>query len=164
MKEREAAAAEDALKISGDDRAVLRENERLKAEIQPEEYAGILELNRWRIAMGLNAVRIDTKLCEASRDHSKDMNERGFFAHDSPVPGKENPWKRAKLAGTTAGAENIYSGGSDSHGANMGWFYSPVTTKTCSADTGASAWATTEEVDPDVRRVADRRAIRNLVG
>ncbi len=53
------------------------------------------------------------------------MKEKGFFAHDSPVPGKATPWARAKLAGTSASAENIYSGGSDPKGANRGWFFSP---------------------------------------
>ena len=65
------------------------------------------------------------ELCDAARDHSKDMSEKNFFAHESPVKGKTTPWDRAANFGTTASGENIYAGSTDPHGANTGWFYSP---------------------------------------
>ena len=75
--------------------------------------------------VGLNALVLDPKLCAAARDHSKDMAEKGFFAHESPVPGKKTPWDRAKNFGTTASGENIFMGSNDPHAAITGWFYSP---------------------------------------
>ena len=95
------------------------------ASVPEVEAEGVYDLNIMRILAGLNALVLDPKLCEASRDHSKDMEEKGFFAHESPVPGKKTPWIRAKLVGTTASAENIAAGQSSPQGANMAWFYSP---------------------------------------
>jgi uncharacterized protein YkwD len=93
---------------------------------QPSDTLSSLQQAEQKVAyVGLNALVLDPKLCTASRDHSQDMKEKNFFAHNSPVPGKESPWQRAKLAGTTASAENIYSGGSNPSGANKGWFFSP---------------------------------------
>jgi uncharacterized protein YkwD len=125
LEEAESTASKAAMQFDSADRAVMVENARMKDQILPEEYRGIAELNVMRIALGLKALRIDPKLCEAGRDHSTDMSEKGFFAHESPVPGKKTPWDRAKRAGTTASAENIYAGSENPHAANMGWFYSP---------------------------------------
>ena len=94
-------------------------------EVPAEEARGIEECNLLRLYVGLGALELDPKLCEAARDHSKDMAQQGFFAHESPVPGKKTPWDRAAKAGTTASGENIYMGSTNSHSANMGWFYSP---------------------------------------
>lgn len=104
--------------------SVLRANAALKSEVPRDEYDGILELNHWRIALGLNPLLIDPKLCDAARDHSEDMAKLGFFAHESPVEGKKTPWDRAKNFGTSGRAENIAINGSTS-GANQAWFYSP---------------------------------------
>jgi uncharacterized protein YkwD len=75
--------------------------------------------------LGLAPVLIDPKLHLAARDHSKDMAEKKFFAHDSPVSGKKSPWDRAKRAGTSANAENIFMGNSSPEAANRSWFLSP---------------------------------------
>jgi uncharacterized protein YkwD len=52
------------------------------------------------------------------------MKEHNFFSHTSPVPGKRTVGNRAKLAGTSATAENILRGGVDGPGAFWGWFSS----------------------------------------
>ena len=110
----------DGLKILEKNRKTVEDE-----EVPAEEARGIEECNLLRLYVGLGALELDPKLCEAARDHSKDMAEQGFFAHESPVPGKKTPWDRAAKAGTTASGENIYAGSPDSHSANMGWFYSP---------------------------------------
>jgi len=114
----------DSRKMDSENQSVLVKNEEMKSQVPRAEYEGILEVNQWRIAAGLNALLIDTKLCEAARDHSKDMADLGFFAHDSPVEGKKRPWDRAKKFGTTAHAENIAINSSP-QGANQAWFHSP---------------------------------------
>ena len=96
-----------------------------KNAVPADEAAGILDLNEMRMLCGLDPVLIDPKLHNAARDHSKDMATKNFFAHESPVPGKKSPWDRAKLAGTTASAENIFAGDQSPKGANGGWFHSP---------------------------------------
>ena len=107
--------------------AILRQNERIAetAMVPIEEARAVRDLNQYRMLIGLTPCVLDPQLCEASRSHSRDMAERNFFAHQSPISGRETPWKRAKLAGTTANAENIYKGSADGAKANKSWWYSP---------------------------------------
>lgn len=107
------------------DGEILIANRIHDGELDSEEAAGILDLNLLRVRLGLHALSIDLKLCNAARDHSKDMRELGFFAHESPVEGKRTPWDRAARAGTGASAENIAFGQSTGASANEGWWYSP---------------------------------------
>ncbi len=110
----------DGLRIMEDNLKVAR-----KEELPENERIGIEDLNLMRLLVGQNALRIDLKLCEAARGHSEDMKTVGFFAHDSPVPGKATPSARAAKAGTSGGGENIYMGSTSPLAANKGWFYSP---------------------------------------
>ncbi len=104
---------------------VLAENAKLAAQIDPREVAGMQALDAMRIMCGLNPLLYDVLLCEAARGHSADMDSGGFFSHDSPVPGKATPWDRARLAGTTASGENIYTGSGSPVDALKAWFLSP---------------------------------------
>lgn len=96
-----------------------------KAEVPEPERIGVADANLMRLLAGYDALEIDPKLCASGRDHSKDMATLGFFAHESPVPGKKTPFIRAKNFGTSASGENIYMGSTDPKSANLGWFYSP---------------------------------------
>jgi uncharacterized protein YkwD len=53
------------------------------------------------------------------------METLKFFAHESEVPGKREPWDRARNFGTTADGENIFMGVPDGNRANLAWFHSP---------------------------------------
>lgn len=112
---------------SRDDRRVLADNETIaaKEEIPAAEAEGIRDANRIRVLAGLPALALDPKLCLAARNHSTDMVNQNFFAHESPVPGRKTPWDRAAQAGTTASAENIAAGQSTGPDANRAWFLSP---------------------------------------
>ena len=120
-------AAEEISGLDRDGLKILLANEKIakEQEIPAAEAKGIAECNLWRLLLGMQACVLDPKLCEAARGHSADMAEKGFFAHESPIPGKTSPWDRAAMAGTSASGENIYMGSTDPHGANEGWFYSP---------------------------------------
>ena len=96
-----------------------------KAKIPADEREGAREVNEWRLLLGLNALVIDPKLCNACRGHSEDMNKHKFFAHESPIPGKRTPGDRAAKEGTGWAGENIYMGNSSPKAANKGWFFSP---------------------------------------
>lgn len=115
------------LALAKDDPArwTILDNVPLEAKLDPEEAAGLRRLNRILLLAGEAPVRIDTALCTAARDHCKDMATLGFFGHDSPVPGKASPWDRAKLAGSSANAENINVGVDTGAGAIAGWWHSP---------------------------------------
>jgi uncharacterized protein YkwD len=123
-----------ATPMSKSDKEALLGNRPLDPQLDPEEAAGILDLNLLRIRLGLRALTIDLKLCNAARDHSHDMRTLGFFAHESPVEGKHTPWDRAARAGTSASAENIAGGQTTGAGANEGWWYSPGHHKNMTGD------------------------------
>ncbi|MFM7283121.1 MAG: CAP domain-containing protein [Planctomycetia bacterium] len=118
-----------AMPMSAGDRRVLLENRAMESapdlKLDPEVGLGVLDLNRLRILLGSNALRIDPKLCVASQGHSEDMQRLGFFAHESPVEGKRTPGDRAAKAGTSGGAENIARGQRTAKSANQAWWYSP---------------------------------------
>lgn len=125
LKDQEALSALLALAKNDAKRKVLLANADLAARLDPEEARGIRDLNRMRLLLGLKPLRIDVALCDAARDHAKDMVTLKFFAHNSPVPGKASPWDRAKRFGTSAGAENIAAGASTGPDTNQQWFHSP---------------------------------------
>ncbi len=106
-------------------REILEENEKIARELPPDEVAGMRALNAMRILCGLMPLRIDPKLVAVARGHSQDMAVHGFFAHESPLPGKKTPQDRAKLGGTTASGENIYVGSNVTKDAIRAWFLSP---------------------------------------
>jgi len=116
--------------LSGLDRnglRVMKANRKIaEAEMVPEaERLGVEELNQMRLLIGLGALVLDPKLCEASRGHSEDMANMNFFSHTSPVRGKESFGQRAALCGTSSSGENIFMGSTKPSSANRGWFRSP---------------------------------------
>jgi uncharacterized protein YkwD len=125
LHDAEALSATFAMPMTSADRATLLANRAAAAKIEAPEAAGVAVLNTIRIELGIGALAIDPKLCQAGRGHSTDMKERKFFDHTSPVPGKETPWKRAKLAGTSADAENIAEGTNSPEGVIQMWWHSP---------------------------------------
>lgn len=125
LSAREQVACQAAIPMTPQDKATLSANLPIAAKLDPAESRGIAELNRLRLLLGIGVLAIDTKLCDASRDHSKDMKQLNFFDHDSPVAGKETPWKRAAKFGTKASGENIYEGSERGESAIRTWWYSP---------------------------------------
>lgn len=96
--------------------------------------AGTKAVDSVRMLCGLAPLVIDRKLCVAATGHSADMEAHNFFAHESPLPGKKEPWDRARLAGTTAAAENISMGSPSGTDAVKAWFLSPGHHKNLLAD------------------------------
>lgn len=107
------------------DLKTLEYNLSVADQIDALESVGIMDLNIMRILLGIPAMRVDVKLCAASRDHSNDMRTKGFFSHDSPVAGKAHFTQRAKNFGTSARGENIAYGSPCPQKTNMQWFHSP---------------------------------------
>ncbi|NMB40439.1 MAG: sporulation protein [Firmicutes bacterium] len=64
-------------------------------------------INEERAKMGLNELKIHEKLVELARLKSKDMIEKGYFAHQSPTYG--SPFEMMQKAGITFGyaGENL---------------------------------------------------------
>jgi uncharacterized protein YkwD len=70
----------------------------------------VLDLvNQQRASNGCGALRDDSKLTLAAREHSADMANQGYFDHNSP--NGATPWDRIKAAGyADPSAENIAAG------------------------------------------------------
>lgn len=97
----------------------------MQSRLPSDTIKGIEECNKWRILAGLHPCIIDPKLCLTAYDHAKDMEQNGFFSHQSPIAGKKTPWDRAMRFSTTASGENIFMGSSSYSIANKRWFHSP---------------------------------------
>lgn len=114
-----------AMPLAPADRQTLAANATVARGLDPEEARGIQRLNQIRVLVGLPAQAIDPALVAACRTHSADMIREGFFAHESPVTGRETPWRRAEAAGTAASAENIAAGMASGVEAIGSWWHSP---------------------------------------
>jgi uncharacterized protein YkwD len=130
----EKLSAQLAMPMDDGTRAILAANANLASKLDPEEARAILACNLTRNLLGLSTLTIDLQLSAAARDHSHDMETQNFFAHESPVPGKLQPWDRARNFGTTASSENIFMGRTDGNQANLAWFHSPGHHKNMLAD------------------------------
>jgi|GEM_PF-278960 len=125
LKREEELAVKLAGPITDQDRQVLAVNTRHETHMDPEEARCLLELNLLRTLLGLNALAFDKALLAAARDHSHDMEELNFFAHESPLEGKKTSWDRAKNFGASANGENIFLGSLQGLDAHLAWFHSP---------------------------------------
>jgi hypothetical protein len=83
-------------------------------------------INARRYVLGLTPLRLDERLSNCARDHSKEMRDLKFFAHESPTEKNKTPWDRAKNAefeGQCMG-ENIFMGSAAPEAAFNGWWES----------------------------------------
>lgn len=103
---------------------IMSDNAALRDTLPAGEYQQAWVTNLYRILMGKAPLKVNPKLCLAARGHSQDMVEKDFFDHMSPIPGKRTPSDRARLAGASAGGENIHMGSETAEGAFWSWFLS----------------------------------------
>jgi len=104
------------------DQKVMTQNAALRAQVGAEEYKLVFMTNQYRVLVGKAALRLNPRLCDAAREHSRDMQEHKFFSHESPLPGKRSPQDRAARHKASASAENIAGGGSGAEGPFWMWF------------------------------------------
>lgn len=104
------------------DQKIMMENAAARSEVPDLEYRHAWRVNLYRLLLGKGALKLNPKLCDASREHCADMIEHKFFAHESPLPGKRTPGDRARKHGTSARGENIYLGSENPDDAFWAWF------------------------------------------
>lgn len=94
--------------------------------LDTEETRNLAFVNKYREALGILPFELDPRLVQAARRHSKDMVEKGFFSHESPLPGLASPSDRMRAAGYPGGGgENIAYGAGTGEGTFWMWFNSP---------------------------------------
>ncbi len=90
------------------------------------EWQFVAVLNRYRRVLGLRPFEVEERLNAASRKHSQEMIDLGYFGHISPVPRNRGPSDRVRLEGFGGGVgENCLGGRVDGRGAFEGWYHSP---------------------------------------
>jgi hypothetical protein len=110
---------------------VVRDNEEAAASLALSklEAGGVKTINDYRELMGLKRLRIDPCLLKAARGHCRAMVEKGFFSHQSPLPGLKTPYARIRVAGYDyqVAGENIArkEGGLTPEEALIAWIRSP---------------------------------------
>jgi hypothetical protein len=125
MKRDEMLAVMLGWDLNGRDRTILIRNHSFLRHADRKEFEAVRLLNSIRFTLGLPALALDSRLAQAGRRHSRDMAERGFRGHDSPVVSRKTPLERASYAGTTASGENIAIGPPTAEEAIDAWWHSP---------------------------------------
>ncbi len=92
-------AYREALQWDPDNEAALSGLDRLgevpyATEVSEYEAYLIDLINEERKQRGLDRLKPHPVLAEVARSHSEDMRDHGFFAHESPLPGKRTPLDR----------------------------------------------------------------------
>lgn len=90
------------------------------------EWQFVDVLNRYRRVLGLQPFEVEERMNAASRKHSQEMVDLGYFGHISPVARNSGPSDRVRLEGYGGGVgENCLGGSVDGRGAFEGWYHSP---------------------------------------
>ncbi|MBI4569792.1 MAG: CAP domain-containing protein [Planctomycetes bacterium] len=113
------------LLIDAPSRDTLKYNETLEKHLYPGEAECVRATNDYRLMMGRPAVEIDLRLVAAARNHSREMRDLNYFAHESPVEENRNFANRARhqnFAG--AAGENIALGSRTGNEAFASWYTS----------------------------------------
>jgi len=111
--------------LIGYNQQVLDWNAQLTTEATPAEVQQVEITNRYRVMMGRRAVMLSERLWRTARGHSEEMSRLGYFAHQSPVPGRMSPIDRARQEGYNGDvSENIHGGRSGPESAFEGWRHS----------------------------------------
>jgi hypothetical protein len=83
---------------------LLWQQKRLPAPVREQ----LKVTNEYRLMFGHRPLAFVPTLAAASQSHAEEMSKLGYFAHQSPTPGRESPGQRMRLCGYTSGvSENI---------------------------------------------------------
>lgn len=94
--------------------------------MSPAEAENVALLNAYREGLGILPLEADPRLLQSARRHSKEMADKGYFAHESPTPSEKTHADRMRNAGYPSGfSENIADGARGGKGTFWMWFDSP---------------------------------------
>lgn len=95
-----------------ENRDVRERNRRLLSTLSEDEQKIILLVNQYREALGQRRLKIHPALVRAAEGHNREMREKDYFSHSSPIPDRSTVGKRVKQEGFHPGVagENIAYG------------------------------------------------------
>lgn len=98
----------------------------LRAGTSAKNFAIVAWTNEHRQMMGVGVLALDNRLTYAAQIHADDMSRLGFFAHESPVPGRMHMSDRGREGGYfQVTGENLHQGGGSGVGSVQAWIGSP---------------------------------------
>jgi uncharacterized protein YkwD len=101
-------------------------NRTLTGQMSAAEWENLALLNAYRESLGTLPPEADARILQSARRHSREMADKGYFAHESPTPSEKTHVQRMKNAGYNNGySENIAAGSSTGKGVFWMWFGSP---------------------------------------
>lgn len=77
-------------------------------EITPDNI--VARMNAYRAEAGLAPLRLDERVTLAARDRMRDMEDTGYWSHDSPAGMSPFTWLMVRDYSFSAAAENLASG------------------------------------------------------
>ena len=77
-------------------------------EITPETI--VARMNAYRADFGLAPLRLDERVTLAARDRMRDMEDTGYWSHESPTGMSPFTWLTVRDYSFSAAAENLASG------------------------------------------------------
>lgn len=79
--------------------------------LHAQELIHAEHVNHYRELLGITPLELDVRLIQSARRHSREMMDKWYFSHYSPVPELRTPWHRMRAAGYPQAAnENIHAG------------------------------------------------------
>lgn len=100
---------------------MLARNSVTAAEMGKPAIRGLLDMNRYRMTLGISPLWHNAQLARAAQGHSDEMAALGYFAHDSPVAKNATPQLRCKNEGYTGGNTECCSSASTPSSAMEMW-------------------------------------------
>jgi uncharacterized protein YkwD len=89
-------------------RRIDRHNDIVGRTLMSAQREQLRVTNEYRAMYRHRPLAIVPVVCTAAQGHAEEMSKLGYFAHQSPTPGRTTPYDRMRLAGYDKGAsENI---------------------------------------------------------
>ncbi len=105
-------------------KAVMKFNQTYKSTLTTEERECVNATNEYRMMFGLAALKVHEGLVQAARKHAKEMVEKNYFDHSSPVPENATPQMRCAAEGVRYTGENIAMGSTSGRQTWHQWYTS----------------------------------------
>ncbi len=114
-----------------EERAELEEWRRVEAynqvvgkDLSSAQREQLRILNEYRAMFRHRPLAVVKELCAAAQGHAEEMSRLGYFAHESPTPGRKWPHDRTKLAGYPFGSSENIALVDGAQGAHDAWCHS----------------------------------------
>jgi uncharacterized protein YkwD len=102
-------------------RRIERYNEIAGRTLMSAQREQLKVTNAYRAMFRHRPLAIVPVICTAAQGHAEEMSKLGYFAHQSPTPGRTTPFDRMRLAGYERGASENIALVDGAQGAHNAW-------------------------------------------